>query len=222
MHNTKLKTASIPEEQETLEVRTRSGRISRPPSRLIDETGHTSQSRSRSRSSLHPPPRPRQERTPAPSITVTDSAGDTPERGRSPTLERQHLSIRKAYEEPHKTYQHLQYRRASLVDKLNHKWDVVLDAATRKKEHLFSQYLEQLKAIVENLGKLDSEVDENQYKFHLAAFNQAQYNLAIHKGTDKEEQHAHNEGFYLSRINEYHEGSRPSKEETEDLLGRFI
>ena len=36
------------------------------------------------------------------------------------------------------------------------------------------------------------------------------------------EQHTHKEGFYLSRINEYHEGSRPSKEETENLLGRLI
>ena len=44
----------------------------------------------------------------------------------------------------------------------------------------------------------------------------------IHKGTDKEEQHAHNEGFYLSRINEYHEGSRPWKKETDVLLGRLI
>ena len=80
-HDTKLKTASIPEEDERLEVGTRSGRISRPPSKIIDETGHTLQSRSRSRSSLHPPPGPRQERSPAPSITVTDSAGNTPERG---------------------------------------------------------------------------------------------------------------------------------------------
>ena len=105
---------------------------------------------------------------------------------------------------------------------MNHKWDKVLDAATRKEEHLFSQYLEESKAIVETLGKLDSEEDENQYKFHLAAFNRAQYNLAIDKGTDKEEQHAHNEQFYLSRINEYHEGSRPSTEKIEDLLGRLI
>ena len=79
-----------------------------------------------------------------------------------------------------------------------------------------------VKAAFGDVGKLDCEVDENQYEFYLAAFNQAQYNLAIHKGTDKEEQHAHNEGFYLSRINEYHEGSRISKEETEDLLGRQI
>ena len=148
MHNTKLKTASIPEEEESLEVRTRSGRISRPPSRLIDETGHTSQSRSRSRSSLRPPPGPRQERSPAPSITVTDSAGNTLERGRSPTLERQHTSISKAYHESYQTYQHLLDQRASLVVKLNHKWDEVLDAATRKEEHLFSQYLEESKAIV--------------------------------------------------------------------------
>ena len=98
-------------------------------------------------------------------------------------------------------------------------WDKVLDAAIRNEEHLFSQYLEESKAIVDTLGKLDSEVDENQYKFHLAAFNQVQCNLAIHKGTEKEQQHAHNEGFYLSRINEYHDGIRPSMEETEDLLG---
>ena len=76
--------------------------------------------------------------------------------------------------------------------------------------------------MVETLGKLHSEVDENQYKFHQAAFNQAQYNLTIYKGTDKEEQHTNNKGFYLSRINEYHEGSRPSKGETKDLLGQLI
>ena len=119
MHNTKLKTASIPEEEEILEVRTRSGRISRPPSRLIDET-HTSQSRSRSRSSLHPPPGPRQEHSPAPSITVTDSIGNTPESRRSPILERQHSLISKAYHESYKTYQYLLDQRASLVVKLNH------------------------------------------------------------------------------------------------------
>ena len=132
MHNTKLKTALIPKEEEILEVRTRSGQITRPPSSLINETGHTSQSRSRSRSSLHPPPGARQERSPAPSITITDSAGNTPERGRSPTLERQHSSISEAYHEPYKTYQHLLDQRASLVVKLNHKWDKVLDIATRK------------------------------------------------------------------------------------------
>ena len=55
--------------------------------------------------------------------------------------------------------------------KLNHKWDEVLDGATRKEEHVFSQYLVELKAIIETLGKLDSEVDENQYTFHLAVFN---------------------------------------------------
>ena len=120
------------------------------------------------------------------------------------------------------TYQHLLDQCASQEVKLNHKWDEVLDAATRKEERLFLQYLEELKAIVETLNKLDSEVDENQYKFHLAAFNRAQYNLAIYKGTDKKEKHAHNEGVYLFRMNEYQEGSRPSQEETEDLLGRLI
>ena len=138
MHHTKLKTTSIPEEEETLEVRTRSGRISRPLSRLIDKT-HTSQSRSRCRSSLRPPPGHRQERSPVPSITITDSTGNTPERGRSPILERQHSSISKAYHESYKTNQHLPDQRASLVVKLNHKWDEVVDAATRKEEHLVSQ-----------------------------------------------------------------------------------
>ena len=122
----------------------------------------------------------------------------------------------------YKTYQHLLDQRASLVVKLNHKWDEVLDAATRKEEYLFSQYLEESKAITETLCTLDSEVDKSKYKFHLAEFNQAQYNLQVHKGTDKEVHHAYNEGFYLSRINEYHEGHRPSKEETEDLLERLI
>ena len=106
MHNTKLKTASIPEEEERLEERNRSGWICSPPSRLIDET-HTSQSRSGSRSSLYPPPELRQERSPVPSITVTDSAVNTPERGLSPTLERQHSPISKPYHESYKSYQHL-------------------------------------------------------------------------------------------------------------------
>ena len=39
---------------------------------------------------------------------------------------------------------------------------------------------------------------------------------------DKKEHHVYNKGFYLSRINKYHEGNRPSKDETEDLLERLI
>ena len=108
MYNTKLKTASIPKEEETLAVRTRLGWISRPLSRLINETEHTSQLRSRFRSLLRPPPRTRKEHSLAPSITVTDSAGNTPERGRSPTLERQHISISNTYHKGYRMYQHLQ------------------------------------------------------------------------------------------------------------------
>ena len=39
---------------------------------------------------------------------------------------------------------------------------------------------------------------------------------------DKEEQYTVNEGFYLSRINEYHERNRLSKEETNDILEYLI
>ena len=137
-----LKTSSIAEEEETLEVRTRSGWIVRSPSRLIEERGHTLQARSNTKSSRRPPPEPRIEHSPARSLTVTDSAGNTPERGRSPTLERQHSLISKVYHESCETHQHLLDQRASLVVKLNHKWDEVLGAATRKEEHLYSQYLD--------------------------------------------------------------------------------
>ena len=157
-------TASLPEE-ETLEVWTRSGRLSRPPSRLIDETRHTFQSRSRSRSSLRlpaGPSRPRTEQSPAPGITVTESENNTPERGRSPTLERQHSTISKAYHETYRKYHHLLDQPASLLVKLKHKWDKALDAATRKEEQLAVQYQEESKAITETLCKLDSEVDESK------------------------------------------------------------
>ena len=121
MHNTLHKTAS-PSDEDILEVRTRSGRISRPLSRLIDETGQShSPTRSQSRSSLHPPRIQSVYRhpSPTPSITITESESNTPDRGQSAT--RTYTTLSGTFSDKYNQYQLLQEERAHIKQKAKDK-----------------------------------------------------------------------------------------------------
>ena len=188
MHSTPLKTAS-PSDEDILEVRTRSGRISRPPSRLIDETGQShSPTRSRSRSSLHPPRIQSVYRhpSPTPSITITESESNTPDRGRSPT--RTFSTLAGTVTEKYIQYQNLQEERIFIQEKAREKWEETKEAARKGHTDLANQYTQEADAFVKTPKELDTQLAETAYEKDKVSLELNKYKLGIFKGTDQEEE----------------------------------
>ena len=221
MHNTPLKTAS-PSDKDTLEVRTRSGRISRPPSRLIDKTGQSrSPTRSWSRSSLHPPRIQSVYRhpLPTPSITITESESNTPDRGRSPT--RTFSTLASTVQEKYIQYQNLQEERTYNKEKAREKWEETKEAARKGHTDLANQYTQEVDAFVKTLKELDIQLEETAYEKDKASLELNKYKLGIFKGTDQEEELENKIYLYQTRIDEHEEGERPFEQDTKQLISSF-
>ena len=211
MHNTPFKTAS-PSDEDTLEVRTRSGRISRPPSRLIEETGWSrspTRSRSTGRSSLHPPRIQSVYRhpSPTPSITITESESNTPDRARSPT--RTFSTLAGTVHEKYIQYKNLQEERTYIKEKAREKWDETKEAACKGHTDLANQYTQEADAFVKTLKELDTQHEETAYEKDKAFLELNKYKLGIFKGTDQEEELENKIYLYQRRIDEHEEGGRP-------------
>ena len=218
MHNTPLKTAS-PSDEDTLEVRTRSGRISRPPSRLIEETGRSrSPTRSRSRSSLHPPRIQSVYRhpSPTPSITITESESNTPERERSPT--RTYTTLSSTFSDKYDQYQLLQEERAHIKQKAKDKWEETKGAARKGHTDLANQYTQETDAIVKTLKELDNQLEETAYEKDKASLELNRYKLGIHQGTEQREGLEYRTNLFQERVNEYEKGERPFQQDTEQFI----
>ena len=179
---------ALPSDEDTLEVRTRSGRISRPPSRLIEETGRSrSPTRSRSRSSLHPPRTQSVYRhpSPTPSITITESGSNTPERERSPT--RTYTTLSSTFSDKYDQYQLLQEERAHIKQKAKDKWEETKGAARKGHTDLANQYTQETYAIVKTLKELDNQLEETAYEKDKASLELNRYKLGIYQGTEQRE-----------------------------------
>ena len=181
MHNTPLKTAS-PLDEDKLEVRTRLGRISRPPSRLIDETGQShSPTRSRSRSSLHPPRIQSVYRhpSPTPSITITESESNSPDRGRSPI--RTFSTLAGTVQDRYIQYQNLQEERTYIKEKVQEKWEETKEAARKGHTDLANQYTQEADTFVKTLKELDTQLEETANEKNKASLELNKYKLGIFK-----------------------------------------
>ena len=190
MHDTPLKTAS-PSDEDTLEVRTRSGRISRPPSRLIDESGQSrSPTRSWSRSSLHLPRIQSVYRhpSPTPSITITESESNTPDRGQSPTRTFSESTLAGTVQEKYIQYQNLQEERTYIKEKAREKWEETKEVARKGHTDLANQYTQKADAFVKTLKELDTQLEKTAYEKDKASLELNKYMLEIFKGTDQEEE----------------------------------
>ena len=193
-----------PSDKDTLEVRTRSGWISRPPSQLIEETGQSrSPTRSRSRSSLHSPRTQSVYRHPAPtpSITITESESNTPEREQSPT--RTFSTLAGTVQEKYIQYQNLQEERTYFKEKAREKWEETKEAARKGHTDLANQYTQEADAVVKTLKELDIQLEETVYEKDKASSELNKYKLGIFKGTDQEEELENKIYLYETRINEY-------------------
>ena len=186
MQNTPLKTAS-PSDEDTLEVRTRSEQISRPPSRLIEDTGWScSPTRSRSRSSLHPPRIQSVYRhpSPTPSITITESESNTPEREQSPT--RTYTTLSRTFSDKYDQYQLLQEERAHIKQKAKDKWEETKESARKGHTDLAKQYTQETDTIIKTLKELNNQLEETAYKKDKALLELNRYKLGIYQGTEQE------------------------------------
>ena len=218
MPNTPLKTAS-PSDEDTLEVRTRSERISRPPSRLINETGQSrSPTRSQSRSSLHPPRIQSVNRhpSPTPSITITESESNSPDRGRSPT--QTFSTLAGTVQEKYIQYQNLQEERTYIKEKAREKWEETKEDARKGHTDLANQYTQEADAFVKTLKELDTQLEETAYEKDKASLELNKYKLGIFKGTDQEEELENKIYLYQTRINEYEKEERPFQKDTEQFV----
>ena len=218
MNHTPLKTASLSDE-DTPEVRTRSGWISRPPSRLIDETGQSRlPTRSRSRSSLHPPRIQSVYRhpSPIPSIIITVCEGNTSDRGRShiQTFSTLAGTVTKKYIQ----YQNLQEERTFIKEKAQEKWEETEEAARKEHTDLANQYTQEVDAFVKTLKKLDSQLEEIAYKKDKASLELNKYKRGILKGRDQEEELENKIYLYQTKVNEYEEGERLFQRDTEQFV----
>ena len=220
MHNTPLKTA-LPSDKDILEVQTRSGRISRPPSQLIKETGQSrSPSRSWSRSSLHPPRIPSVYRhpSPTPSITTTKSESNTPEKEQSPT--RTYTTLSGIFSDKCNQYQLLQENRAHIKQKVKEKWEETKEAARKGHTDLANQYTHEVDTIVKTLEELDNQLEDTVYEKDKASRELNKYKLGIYHRTVQKEELEYRTGFFQERVNEYKEGEleRPFQKDTEQFV----
>ena len=208
-----------PSDEDTLEVRTRSGRISIPPSRLIEETGRShSPIRSRSRSSLHPPRTQSVYRhpSPTPSITITESERSTPDRGRSPI--RTYTTLSGTFSDKYNQYQLLQEERAHIKQKAKDKWEETKEAAREGHTDLANQYTQDTDAIVKTLKELDNQLKDTAYEKDKSSLELNKYKLGIYQGTVQKEELEYRTGFFQERVNEYKEGERPFQRDTEQFV----
>ena len=218
MHNTPLKTAS-PSDEDIVEVRRRSGWISRPPSRLIDEIGQSySPTRSKSRSSLYPPGTQSVYRhpSPTPSITITESESNTPDRGRSPT--RTYTTLLGTFSDKYNQYQLLQEERAHIKQKAKDEWEETKEAASEGHTDLANQYTQETDAIVKTLKELDNQLEDTAYEKDKASLELNNNKLGIYQGTIQKEELEYRTGFFQERVNEYEEGERQFQKDTEQFV----
>ena len=208
-----------PSDEDALEVRTRSGRISRPPSRLIEETGWSSSpTRSRSRCSLHPPRIQSVYRhpSPTPSITITESESNTTDTGRSPT--QTFSTLAGTVQEKYIQYQNLQEERTYIKEKAREKWEETKEAARKEHTDLANRYTQEVDAVVKILKEFDIQLEETAYKQDKASLELNRYKLGIFRGTDQEEELENKIYLYQTRINEYEKEERPFQKDTEQFV----
>ena len=218
MHNTQLKTA-LPSDEDILEVRTRSGRISRPPSLLIEETGWSrSPTRSRSRSSLHPPRTQSVYRhpSPTPSIAITESESNTQDRGRSCT--RTYTTLSGTFTDKYKQYQLLLEERANIKQKAKGKWEETKEATCEGHTDMANQYTQETDAIVKTVKELDNQLEDIAYEKDKASLELNKYKLGKYQGTIQKEELEYRTSFFQERVNKYEEGERPFQKDTEQFV----
>ncbi len=213
MHNTPLITASPQEE----EITTRSGRVSRPPARLIKEledlrdTSRKPRSQSRHEGSAPHAPRKSSALSRSPAISIYS---------RPPSAE-PHILYgieKKAYTK----YIQLKDERSVLILRLQTKWAEAIQDELASRIETAKQKAEEASAIIETLEAVDEELEEATLEKDQAALNLANYEAKESTDPKDEKEHLHRAQYYEQKISAYNDGEYGHQKETEELIDTLI